>query len=156
MDPLLNMRSHQCLSAGCGVVTREQIATSPTFDCVTNAFRPVVVLLRAKSHKTQSHHLVVTNAFRPVVVLLQRIKELEAKVDELQSPMPFGRLWCCYEVEKHLIPKEFWVTNAFRPVVVLLLNYCHFGLCFTKRHQCLSAGCGVVTGCLGSTIERTD
>ncbi len=40
----------------------------------------------------------VTNAFRPVVVLLlNHIADTSKKVGE--SPMPFGLLWCCYEVE---------------------------------------------------------
>ncbi len=38
----------------------------------------------------------VTNAFRPVVVLL-RDKEMDKVLaDTKESPMPFGLLWCCY------------------------------------------------------------
>ncbi len=56
---------------------------------VTNAFRPVVVLLRrVRVHRHQLDQRV-TNAFRPVVVLLLAHKET-GELYLAASPMPFG------------------------------------------------------------------
>ncbi len=46
---------------------------------------------------SENHSLlrVVTNAFRPVVVLLHAYVGLTFACTQ-GSPMPFGLLWCCY------------------------------------------------------------
>ena len=46
---------------------------------VTNAFRPVVVLLPVPNSELNKSNPMVTNAFRPVVVLLPSNGRLEAK-----------------------------------------------------------------------------
>ncbi len=111
---------HQCLSAGCGVVT-PQIFTSRAAACpVTNAFRPVVVLLRVQWRSTHK--------------------------GGQRSPMPFGRLWCCYKTE---LPKLACLALSHQCLsagcgVVTLVKLVD-PVEAIKRHQCLSAGCGVVT-----------
>ncbi len=142
---LSGVTSHQCLSACCGVVTPHggrycQARRVP----VTNAFRPVVVLLRTcvsggsspenlspmpfgllwccYAWRCKGTFAVSSSSPMPFGLLwccyLER--ELNAANERIKSPMPFGLLWCCYNQELFEIAESFAVTNAFRPVVVLL------------------------------------
>ena len=113
-----NKRSHQCLSACCGVVTKK-VARS-AFELWLSPM-PFGLLWCCYDECPEKYSEVrqVTNAFRPVVVLLPTRHYL-AVVTNRASPMPFGLLWCCYRRKAYPPQYRRFVTNAFRPVVVLL------------------------------------
>ncbi len=111
-------------------------------ESVTNAFRPVVVLLL----ETESEALDWLQESPMPFGLLWCCYTCNRKHGQarLQSPMPFGLLWCCYRITLKRLFIAAAVTNAFRPVVVLLRCFL-LALFVRARHQCLSACCGVVT-----------
>ncbi len=136
---------HQCLSAFCGVVTRQRTRPRPPADPVTNAFRPFVVLLPVLIQAYLETSAGVTNAFRPFVVLLPLVSS-NAKTGPIPSPMPFGLLWCCY---CRVRCRGFPLVQA-SPMPFGLLWCCYPNKDGVpswpgRRHQCLSAFCGVVT-----------
>ena len=138
---------------------------------VTNAFRPVVVLLQrnpslpvlrrarhqclsaccgvvtGNKHYSTRKALAVTNAFRPVVVLLQKFPKVTAIQFIAWSPMPFGLLWCCYFRCCSTHPSSqvsgHQCLSACCGVVTKAANAMLTIL--EEGHQCLSACCGVVT-----------
>ncbi len=121
---------HQCLSACCGVVTSGSEWGSPRRPGVTNAFRPVVVLLLGVPTKEQRHWIGCHQCLSACCGVVTR-RAAWTLDRQAWSPMPFGLLWCCYGSKS-------------------LVRLAPLG-----RHQCLSACCGVVTaGPFYARIER--